>query len=408
MPFEVDLSKHFKIWFSCLPDTFMPEINQKRLTAFRQTNETITITLIYCSDLLTPKAHLEIQQFAERIQINLFDLPLKNQSQIDKFSATLGAEDKELYRIAQTELSNLTNGGNPAFASDLIRIVFLTKLGNYSDLDTPIDLRHAPMNMRVDVQSPFLYPQSSKGCNNEVLLVPIPKSAVDTEEQNRLIRKIKLALIRNCNEPFTRLERKFQQLSQAGASDDAMFTMLSILSKSKLLSTTTQNAPCFVLRQHLLTRIFSSARGYLDAFGIKAADEFDANKKLQQFLDSMRDVRSPADYLRELKIKCEITMVICISGSMAFDDEIFQPSATVQQKFFPFSLGNSPILAQVYAYSLRFLENDMDSDLSWTEQGKKQQATQANATSGHTPLGSLPAKKDSDPDPDSESSCRIS
>lgn len=371
MPYTVDLSKHFKIWFSVHPESFMPVSNQQRLIQFRKANRAIKIWVIYSSELLTVKANIDLQQFAEKNNVYLVDLPLKKDSLATEYTSTLEDEDRALYQIAREELLNIHNGGNPAFASDLIRFVFLSKFRNYSDFDTQIDLSHAIDTMAVEVKSPFLYPQSPSGCNNDVLLLPIPQTETEREEQNRLLKEIKIALIEGCNAPCARFRDKFLQLSSMHmATNDSMYKVLHTLNQSKRLLSIPQSEPCYKVRQLLLTGIFESASSYLSAFGIKAANEEDAIKRLQEFLDHNKDSRSPLTYLRTLRTQCEITMVVCISGAMAFNDAL----TALKQEIASFALGSSPVLAGVFKFSLDCLEQiSTASDLSWTEEGRRKQ-----------------------------------
>ena len=370
MSYTVDLSKHFKIWFSVHPESFMPVSNQQRLTQFRDANRTIKIWVIYSSELLTVKANTDLQQFAEKNSVYLVDLPLKNDSLVTDYISTFEDEDRTLYQIAREELLNLNNGGNPAFASDLIRFVFLSKFRNYSDFDTRIDLSHAIDTMDVEVKSPFLYPQSPRGCNNDILLLPMPQTETEREEQNSLLKEIKGTLIENCNAPCARFRDKFLQLPKHMVTNDPMHKVLHTLNQSKIFLSIPQSEPCYKVRQLLLTGIFQSASCYLSAFEIKTANEEEAIKKLQMFLDHNKDSRSPLTYLSTLRTQCEITMVVCISGAMAFDDRL----SVLKQEATSFALGRSPVLARVFKFSLDYLERaSTASDLSWTEEGRMKQ-----------------------------------
>lgn len=275
----------------------MPEFNQKRLIEFRNANPGIKITIIYSSDLLTDKADASFRAFADKNQLSLVNVPLKNEVSAGVYAASLEEIDKTLYAIAREELLNIQGGGNPAFASDLMRLVFLPLYRNYSDIDTQIKLPDASDDMFVEVSAPFLYPKNSRGYNNDVLLLPTPQTAKGCLEQSEVLDEIKRRVVKNCKDPRACLSSKFQELSKGCASPDPLNSSLRILHESQLFSSIPPDMPYYEMRKLILTTIFQSTVGYLTALGISEKNEAEARKMLEGFLKGKCDIRTPETYL---------------------------------------------------------------------------------------------------------------
>lgn len=130
--FKVDLSKHYKIWFSKNRENFLGYENQKRLKKMRKDSPNIQITFIYSASCLSPKAIERLKIFCKNNNITPVDF--------DNIDTTQMSDDeKQIYAIAKEEINKAKDnqGGNMAAASDCARflIPIIEKYGIYSDFD---------------------------------------------------------------------------------------------------------------------------------------------------------------------------------------------------------------------------------------------------------------------------------
>lgn len=150
MPFHLDTTKHYKIWFSSTPDTFLSMEDQLRFIRMREKNPQAKLGFVYSSAKLSPKAHNALKDFCKKYQITPLDFDTELPSLISD------EQDKKLYDQAKKELQ--LEGGNLAAASDCVRLIIpmIEKFGNYSDFDVTIDFCKKPS--LVPVKAPVILP----------------------------------------------------------------------------------------------------------------------------------------------------------------------------------------------------------------------------------------------------------
>lgn len=200
MPFQVSLQKHFKIWLSVNPQVGLNPLNQRRLQEFSSSHPHLQITLVYCAELLTPEADQALCMFLSEQNIVPFNIPLASKAQ-DVFFRThkFDEVDKQLYAIVVEELKNLKSWGNPARASDILRLLLL-KLGIYSDLDTTVRVPVTMLSKPVIVNTPILWPSIVGMSNNDVIVLSDPGTdPLLRKAQTSLLLQIKSTLLHNYN-----------------------------------------------------------------------------------------------------------------------------------------------------------------------------------------------------------------
>lgn len=168
---QIDTTKHYKIWFSKNPNEFLDRENQARFIAACRNNPQITFSFIYSGTSLSEQALQSLKDFCNQNQIKPVDfdtaiLPLLKQD-----------EDKELYQLALKEIKE--KWGNLASASDCARLIvpILEQFGIYSDFDLELLFSSLPKVVRVN--APVLCPVEfmrkamlDLPCiNNELLMV---------------------------------------------------------------------------------------------------------------------------------------------------------------------------------------------------------------------------------------------
>ncbi len=118
--------------------------NQMRLIRMREKNPTDTINLIYDSSLLDKTAIDDLESFCKEHSITHVDA--------HKFESLLSTDnEKKLYEFYNDEITHLTEGGNLAVASDILRwLPPVYKNGTYTDFDFPIDTTSLPLEITVD------------------------------------------------------------------------------------------------------------------------------------------------------------------------------------------------------------------------------------------------------------------
>ena len=140
--------QHIKIWLSNTPHRFMNLENQVRLIKMREQNPDDIIHLVYDSTLLTPVAQNDLTVFCKENNIIPVDA--------DKLPTRLISKNERiLFKFYKDEICHLSEGGNLAVASDILRWISpIYQLGSYSDFDYPVDTSILPKFIKV--QSPLL------------------------------------------------------------------------------------------------------------------------------------------------------------------------------------------------------------------------------------------------------------
>jgi glucosyltransferase Lgt1/2/3 len=122
--------------------------NQIRLSKMRETNQSDVIHLIYDSLLLNSKAIQDLMHYCLEHRIIPVDVRMA-------FAKIVSDNEQKLVYFYNDEITHLSQGGNLAVASDILRWLSpFYKLGTYSDFDYPIDTSGLPE--LIDVDAPLL------------------------------------------------------------------------------------------------------------------------------------------------------------------------------------------------------------------------------------------------------------
>ncbi|WP_233588643.1 glycosyltransferase family 88 protein [Legionella sp. km535] len=154
---------HVKIWLSNKPGIFMNTENQMRLISMREKNPTDSISLIYDSSLLNEQALKNLYRFCAEHRITPVDA--------HQFPENLTTEnEKKLYEFYRDEITHLSEGGNLAVASDILRWLSpVYSVGAYTDFDVPVDTSKLPA--RVSVKAPLLLNIGSLRIRNKDIIL---------------------------------------------------------------------------------------------------------------------------------------------------------------------------------------------------------------------------------------------
>lgn len=201
--------QHTKIWLSNNPELFMNLENQIRLIKMRETNPHDQIHLIYDASLLTLRAIDALMVFCKEHSI----LPIN----ADKFKNQLKSDnERQLFCFYQDEIQHLSEGGNLAVASDILRWLSpVYALGTYSDFDFPIDTSALPNQIKVavplllNIGSLKLGKQEFVFVNNDY--VAIVNEAAAREELSRVQQGIIQILTKYHTDFFDQIEKKFKK-----------------------------------------------------------------------------------------------------------------------------------------------------------------------------------------------------
>ncbi|WP_158423044.1 glycosyltransferase family 88 protein [Legionella oakridgensis] len=131
-----------KIWFSTNPQQFINPIIAEQLLTLGKDNSKKKFTLLFSSSILNEEGKKQLR----KMQTFYHDLHQEDFCHIefldidsDDFISKLDESEQELFGYARLELANLGHGGNPAAASDIIRLLSpCYKQGNYTDFDVPL------------------------------------------------------------------------------------------------------------------------------------------------------------------------------------------------------------------------------------------------------------------------------
>lgn len=200
-----------RIWFTTNPEQFIPKKNKEKIIDFLDKFASRKISLIYDSRLLDTKGKEDLSNFQRELsilnkshQINFYDF-----SEHGFQEKLLDANELTLYGLANVELQNLSNGGNVAAASDIIRTLsVLYRLGIYTDFD--VEFLNSTLE-EFKTSSPFLCSVSGNARCNDVLA--IHPEAPKTDLLNKYYSNIKWSY-RLCKE-YNSEERNQLKLEMA-------------------------------------------------------------------------------------------------------------------------------------------------------------------------------------------------
>lgn len=152
MPYFIDTTKLYRIWFSDDPDCFMNEENKLRFIRLRVKNPKATLSLLYSSKCLSMSSREQLKAFCEKLDIK----PIDFDSDIP--GLLTDEQDIQIYELAKQEIVHTpnNNGGNLASASDCARTLLpvLQRCGLYADFDVEVDFSKAPSV--VEIKAPVI------------------------------------------------------------------------------------------------------------------------------------------------------------------------------------------------------------------------------------------------------------
>ncbi len=146
-------------------------------------------TIVYSSAILDSLGKSDLERIQEQFQAIECGNIIFIDSDSSEFQEGLQNDrERALYAIAVKELANLGGGGgNPAAASDIIRILTpCSRKGIYTDFDVPFT--EETIDKIITIKSPILFPVTrSQYCNDVVAVVPgVASTLVDKIQQNIL------------------------------------------------------------------------------------------------------------------------------------------------------------------------------------------------------------------------------
>ncbi|STX40316.1 putative glucosyltransferase Lgt1 [Legionella donaldsonii] len=145
MSYSFNPHHHVKIWLSNNRNSFLNPENQLRLIRMRAVNPNDEINLIYDSSLLSQQASEQLRVFCNKYNITAKDV------QRDIIPNSENQEEKDLIAIYQDEISHLSEGGNVAVGSDILRwLKPVYELGTYTDFDVYVDTSEIPPTLSVE------------------------------------------------------------------------------------------------------------------------------------------------------------------------------------------------------------------------------------------------------------------
>ena len=388
-PFIIRLDRHFKVWFSTQPEVFLPKVNQMRLALMRELNPNIVLQLIHCKDLLNDSAKTELAHFCREFDILCIDLPISSSEKVSAYRSKLSSVDAKLYDIARDQLQNLNQGGNPAIASDLIRLMYLEH-GIYSDFDTSLDLPNYPAadpRWLVSVNQPFFFPYLKECSNNDVLALACydaPHLSVEEcvkydQILTDVSTKIKARVLSTCANPYDMAMKLYEKRSFLPSTAETF--ILSMRDPSTIAQMAREHAQgtqisATALRDFLNTVLnpFQSAKAYFSFFypearyGWRSPEEADQHfKALSQEAFSAMDIKTVEQYFCVMRTSIMQFLVPVLSGTFA----IVRALEDLNMRAHACSFAHHPVLQDVFAISLAYLsEESVRSDMSWLDNGQ--------------------------------------
>ncbi len=290
MPYLFNPHRHVKIWLSKDKDTFLNLENQMRLAKMREINPRDEIFFIYDSKLLSPSALSELESFCTRYNITPKDV------QKDVIPQCQSKEERNLIEIYNDEVSHLSEGGNLASGSDILRwLKPVYVLGTYTDFDVHVDTRKLPET--INVEKPLLLSLGSHPLdkdfeglvlNNDIIAV------VDTEAALADIQKIQKTIHLGCSKQPPDGPNYFEQLQPI--LEGWSYSPIQSLAAALYTSENSGPYPFFIARSkgksvrqirkeiiELTTNILSFAQFILsDSDSIRSARKYSDNQIIVQ------------------------------------------------------------------------------------------------------------------------------
>ncbi|MGE3318064.1 MAG: glycosyltransferase family 88 protein [Candidatus Berkiella sp.] len=185
---QVDLSKHFKIWFSDNKNSFLGVEDQLRLVKTRADNPDAKLSFVYSEGCLSQKALGDLKKFCEKQRVT----PINFDSEV--LPLLSDENDKKLYELALLEIKNCLadEGGSMAAASDCARFIrpLLAKLGTYTDFDVQVKTQGKKfVETKALVLIPYVDAEPFGSFNTDILVAscdPLHPEQLSKEAKERI------------------------------------------------------------------------------------------------------------------------------------------------------------------------------------------------------------------------------
>lgn len=244
---QIDITRHYKIWFSKEPNEFLSPENQARFIKACSDNPQIKFSFIYSGTCLNAQAKRDLLDFCNKYAIAPVDFDVIIEKHLKN------PEDQKLYHLAKKEIQ--AKGGNMAGASDCTRLIIpvIEQYGTYSDFDVALYFADLPkiMTVRASVLAQVEFVREAMidlPCiNNECLMV-----SFDPNDPQRLhpdalakIKRLQQSVIERYANPRQALtSHPIKGLDIELATDTALFITQFFKANP--------SADIFAFRQHVL------------------------------------------------------------------------------------------------------------------------------------------------------------
>ncbi|WP_133126929.1 glycosyltransferase family 88 protein [Legionella nagasakiensis] len=185
--FKMNNKNWVKIWFSTNPQEVVTPTIADQLITLGIENPQRKFTLVFSSSILDEEGRKKLNTLQTSYHENDFcNLSLHIEFlDIDSpdFIEKLDENEQELFEYARLELRSFSHGGNPAAASDIIRLLSpCYKQGIYTDFDVLLDFSNTLLSEsgHEDIPAAVLIPTISyKGryCNDVIIIASGVKAA---------------------------------------------------------------------------------------------------------------------------------------------------------------------------------------------------------------------------------------
>lgn len=185
--YQCNWQKWVMIWFSINPDVFLSPQNKERTKHFLSENPSVTLTFIHGLHLLSnEKGKKDFDVFSRELiaefpgRIHFLDFFSR-----DFIENLRGERERLLYEIAEQELRALRYGGNPASASDIVRVLCPSYMhGVYKDFDVCVTGINAN-STGCDTTGLLLSP-----CSNDVVFIPYAQDMLETDKPMKQLKVV--------------------------------------------------------------------------------------------------------------------------------------------------------------------------------------------------------------------------
>ena len=205
---EISINLWTKIWFTLQPSSFITELNKARLLHFLETHPNAEVLFLYDSTLLNEEGTIDFNNFQTvlstqylRDKVNFMDI--NDAIFIEQLSQT----DQRLFDLAKKELQHIGRGGNPAAASDIIRLLPPCYRRIYTDFDVYVE----PFKAQYDTPTIQLKHGFYHTRNDVVIII---------DDKNETLQMIKIKILNTYQCHVETIEKSIHNASSSSSLDD--------------------------------------------------------------------------------------------------------------------------------------------------------------------------------------------